>query len=601
MYGSLQTKFKCMNSYSLKSRLFLFFHIFLVLMFLSISPAYSTDLDGDGYEDLSDPDRDGDGIPNTIEEAVGLNSALAADGLLDLDSDGWRNVVEYEHGTAIDNPLDTPLNQINPHQKVFAEDGTREDGLGYVVAIDGDTAVIGAHEDDPNGLASGSAYVFTRTGNRWNQQAKLQASDGAAGDKFGFSVSVSGDTILVGALLDDDQGSNTGSVYVFTRSGNQWSQQAKLQTADGTETGFSAFGKNVSLSGNTALIAANVDFNTGGVYVFVRNGSTWSQQAKLEAVGGSVFDHFGTALSLSGDTALIGAHRDDDTGTDSGSAYVFVRSGSSWSQQAKLLGSDSGTHDFFGWDVSVAGDIALIGAPLSYHQEVRGGSVYVFRRNGNSWAQQTKLVADDGVTYDYFGYSVSLSGTTALIASYKDDDNGNNSGSAYVFNHSSNGWNQVAKLLPADGMFQDYFGVSASLSGDTALIGANEDNDSGTDSGSAYLFDLDLDNDGLFNSTEASIGSDKELADTDADGLSDFDEVNQDGNPRSYTLGIDTDPNNPDTDGDGLLDGVDSQPLIYNPNDNNSVEVPLPFWAYGVLAILLGWIGWAREVTKISL
>ena len=333
--------------------------------------------------------------------------------------------------------------------KLTASDGAAGDVFGYSVAVSGDgsTAVIGAHGDDDRGSESGSAYVFTRSGSSWTQQAKLTASDGAAGDIFGYSVAVSGDgnTAVIGAYGDDDRGIESGSAYVFTRSGGSWTQQAKLTASDGAAGDVFDFGYSVAVSGDgsTAVIGAYGDDDrgseSGSAYVFTRSGGSWTQQAKLTASDGAAGDVFGYSVAVSGDgsTAVIGAHGDDDRGSESGSAYVFTRSGSSWTQQAKLTASDGAAGDIFGYSVAVSGDgnTAVIGAYGDDDRGIESGSAYVFTRSGSSWTQQAKLTASDGAAGDLFGWSVAVSGdgSTAVIGAHGDDDRGYQSGSAYIF------------------------------------------------------------------------------------------------------------------------------------------------------------------------
>ena len=208
--------------------------------------------------------------------------------------------------------------------KLTASDGAADDEFGYSVAIDGEYALVGAYGDDDNGNYSGSAYVFKRDGSSWTQQAKLVASDGAAGDYFGYSVAIDGEYSLVGAYGDDDNGSTSGSAYVFKRDGSSWTQQAKLVASDGAAGDY--FGYSVALDGEYALMGAFLDDDkgskSGSAYVFKRDGSSWTQQAKLVASDGAVDDYFGYSVAIDGEYALVGAYRDDDKGTNSGSAYV---------------------------------------------------------------------------------------------------------------------------------------------------------------------------------------------------------------------------------------------------------------------------------------
>ncbi|MCH7954231.1 MAG: FG-GAP repeat protein, partial [Candidatus Marinimicrobia bacterium] len=221
-------------------------------------------------------------------------------------------------------------------------DGAADDQFGFSVSISGDYAVVGAYLDNDNGSDSGSAYIFKRTGTSWVQEAKLLPSDGAAFDNFGFSVSISGDYAVVGAFLDDDNGGASGSAYVFKRTGTSWAEEAKLLASD--RAADDQFGVSVSISGDYAVVGAVFDDDngdgSGSAYVFKRTGTSWAQEAKLLPSDGAAIDFFGMSVSISGDYAVVGAHRDDDSGPETGSAYVFKRSGTSWAQEAKLFPSD---------------------------------------------------------------------------------------------------------------------------------------------------------------------------------------------------------------------------------------------------------------------
>jgi len=390
-------------------------------------------------------------------------------------------------------------------------------GYSASISSDGSTAIVGAYQGNDNEQTnSGCAYIFVRSGSSWTQQAKLTAGvDVGSADFLGESVSISGDgsTAIVGARLDDDNGqSNSGSAYIFVRSGGTWTQQQKLTA--GTDAGANDwFGTSVFISGdgNTAIVGAfkdddNGQTDSGSAYIFVRSGGTWTQQAKLTAGDAGASDHFGYSVSISGDgsTAIVGSRLDDVNGqSNSGSAYIFVRSGGTWTQQVKFTtGADAVAYDQFGESVSISGDgsTAIVGA--TYKDDVNGrydsGSAYIFVRSGSSWAQQAKLTAGDAGAYDHFGYSVSISsdGNTAIVGARYDDDNGQvNSGSAYIFVRSGGTWTQQAKFTAdADAGASDYFGWSVSISGNggTAIMGAYLDDDNGqSDSGSAYIFNAE--------------------------------------------------------------------------------------------------------------
>jgi len=365
--------------------------------------------------------------------------------------------------------------------KLLASDGATSHSFGSSVSISGDTAVVGADR-------SGSAYVFVRNGTAWTQSVKLLASDGAGSDYFGESVSISGDTVVVGAPHNNEKGTNSGSAYVFVGNGAAWTQTAKLVASDGAASG--SFGCSVSISGDTAVVGALHDddkgSSSGSAYVFVGNDTEWTQVAKLVASDGAAADQFGGSVSISGDTAVVGACGDDDKGGDSGSAYVFVRSGTAWTQTAKLVASDGAASGSFGCSVSISGDTAVVGGVGDNDDGDYSGSAYVFVGSGDVWTQTAKLKASDGAANDRFGQSVSISGDTVVVGAHHDDDI---SGSAYVFVRNGTAWTQTAKLVASDGAAFDVFGCSLSISGDTAVVGAFGDDDMGSGSGSAYIYD----------------------------------------------------------------------------------------------------------------
>jgi len=395
----------------------------------------------------------------------------------------------------------TQVFAVTEDVKILASDAAPGDFFGHSTSISGDTAIVGAYLSDDTGPDSGSAYVFVKSGNTWTEQAKLTASDAAAGDGFGLAVSISGDTAIVGAFLNDDAGFASGSAYVFVRSGNTWTEQAKITASDAAPGDI--FGHSATISGDMAIVGAQFDNdsgpNSGSVYVFVRSGNTWTEQAKLTASDAAAGDRLGHSVSISGDMVMVGAHANDDAGTDSGSAYVFVRSGNTWTEQAKLTASDAAAGDNFGHTASISGDTAIVSAYLSDDAGIDSGSAYVFVRSGNTWTEQAKLTASDAAPGDIFGHKVSISGNTALVGSERNDDAGTDSGSAYVFVRSGTAWKQ-AKLTASDAAVSDTFAHWVSISGNTAMVGAHANDDAGTDSGSAYVYFLvDTDNDGILD------------------------------------------------------------------------------------------------------
>ena len=433
---------------------------------------------------------------------------------VDTDGDGFSDADEATLGTDPNDPT-SPL-----ENKLTASDGAGSDWFGYSVSIDGDTAVIGAIFGGDNGYDSGSAYVYVRSNNLWTEQQKLTAKDAAEDDFFGNSVSLDGDTAVIGAYADDNY---KGSAYVYVRSNGVWSEQAKLTASDGAQDDY--FGNSVSIDGDTAVIGAQDDDDngtqSGSAYIYVRSNGVWSEQQKLTASDGAQYDSFGSSVSLDGDRAVIGALGDDDNGQASGSAYVYVRSNGGWSEQQKLTASDGAEYDYFGRSVSIDGDTTVIGAPDDVAVPT-SGSAYVYVRSNGVWSEEAKLTASDGAAGDTFGLSVSIDGDTAVIGAQDDDnDNGSYSGSAYVYVRSNGVWSERQKLTASDGAQYDSFGSSVSLDGDRAVIGARQ-----ADKGSAYVYDTSVDTPAIVlgdisKTTEQGGSTTGTLIATDVDGLTD--------------------------------------------------------------------------------
>ena len=407
----------------------------------------------------------------------------------------------YNNISHIESSNQTPLTNPDDFETLlFANDGEDGDLFGRSVSYSGNRVLVGASRDDDSGDASGSAYIFVRKDDSWTQEAKLVADDGAEFDLFGHAVSLHGDRALVGAHSDDDGGERSGSAYVFSRVGSQWVQEAKLSASDATEG--DAFGWSVSLFGDRALVGAYDAEGGGAAYVFARVGSGWTQEAKLVATDASPNDRFGRSVSLWDGRALIGADFDS-----AGSAYVFARAGGGWIQEAKLVSSDGESADFFGGSVSISETRALVGATGDKEGDgPRRGAAYVFVRNGPSWTQETKLSAGDSQS---FGSSVSLLGGYALVGAPLSSSDNLFSGSAYLFARSETEWLQESRFTSQKTASRDFFGSAVSLSenraivglGDPTLLSAFKDTDGGTDGTPAYIF-------AFAGSTEVNSGPD---------------------------------------------------------------------------------------------
>jgi hypothetical protein len=340
--------------------------------------------------------------------------------------------------------------------------------FGYSVAIDGDTAVVGALNDNAN---KGTAYVYVRSGTTWSLQQSLSAADGAQNDEFGYAVAISGDTVLVNA---SGKANGQGAVYAFTRSAGSWTEQQELTESNGADG--DCFGCALALSGSTALIGADgASGNLGAAYVFANTG-TWTQQQ--EFLGQSTSDFFGFSLALSpaGDVALVGAF---GAASEAGDAYLFTKSGSSWSQpQAPLTAPDGQAGDRFGYAVALGSGTALIGA----YANGSSGAAYVFALAGTTWTEQQKLVPSDPTGGDFFGASVALGGSTAIVGAY---ERGGpfGPGAAYLFSNPGTGFTASQELLAPTP--NQYFGSAVAISGGSAVVGAFG---ASNDAGAAYLF-----------------------------------------------------------------------------------------------------------------
>jgi hypothetical protein len=374
--------------------------------------------------------------------------------------------------------------------KLSASDAALQDRFGSSVSISGNIVVVGSYQDDDAGNNSGSAYVFRYNGTSWVEEAKLTASDTAEYDRFGCSVSISGETVVVGAWGDDDAGPNSGSAYVFRYNGSSWVEEDKLIASDGAADDF--FGSSVSINGDIVVVGAQDDSDAGGfvgsAYVFRYNGTTWIEEDKLTVIDAAGYDTYSRSIFISGDTVVVGADTWDGTKYLRGSAYVFRYNGSSWIEETKLTGSDAAEPDYSGVSVSISGDTVVLGARYNDDAGTDSGSAYVFRYNGSSWVEEAKLTASDAAADDLFGYSVSISGDTLLVGAIRDDDPVGESGSAYVFRYNGSSWVEEVKLTASDGANALWFGYSVSIAGESLVVGAP--GGSIFLEGSAYVFQM---------------------------------------------------------------------------------------------------------------
>ncbi len=399
----------------------------------------------------------------------------------------------------------TPAFTLTETAKLEASDAAASDGFGATISISGNRAIVGAPHKDTAGVNTGSVFIFERdptTGN-WTQTAKLEISDMSDFDVFGSSVSISENRTVVGNSGVYEV-ATAGAAYVFDHDPmtGDWAQTAKLTAFDGEAN--DKFGKSVSISGNRIIVGASYDetevgLRAGSAYIFDRDPTTWDwiQTAKLVASDAAEFDEFGSSVSLSGDRVLVGAPIDENAGGESaGSAYIFDHDPTTgdWTQTAKLTASDGSYNDKFGSSISISGDAVIVGMiPGGNFGDRLSSFAYIFERDSTTedWTQTAKLRASDSEGNTLDTRSVSLSGSRAAV--------GNVGGvkgiisSVYIFDHdlTTGNWNQTLRLEASDAEASDQFGTSVSISGNRIIVGAYWDyTEAGSFAGSAYIFDI---------------------------------------------------------------------------------------------------------------
>lgn len=383
---------------------------------------------------------------------------------------------------------------------VKASNTGADDGFGFSLAASGDTFVVGAIREDSSATGvdgdgednaarnSGAVFVFIRDGASYAQQAYLKASTAAAGAHFGSSVAIDGDTVAVGA-----PDSGAGAVYVFTRNGSVWQQQAQLESSGPRDGGL--FGHSVALVGDVLVVGAPGEHHgatsAGAAYVFTRAGENWSAGAQLRSPEPQTAGWFGTSAAFDGETLAIGATGETHAAFSSGAAYVFTRTAAGFGEQAMLLAEGAGPADFFGESIAVDADTVVVGAVGASLASVASGSAYVFTRSGTSWSQQARLNASNPSENAHFGTRVALSGDLLIATTFDEDSsargvNGDSSGepldrsgAGYLFARQAGLWSQLAHLKAAEPGAGDRYGSSVALVGDTILIGAQSESSDG--------------------------------------------------------------------------------------------------------------------------
>ena len=379
--------------------------------------------------------------------------------------------------------------------KLVANDAEFGDEFGLEVAIQGNIAVIGAQGDSPLGFGTGAAYVFEKTASGWQQQQKLTASDSASHKFFGVSVAIDGDRIVIGAWGDQNAGVFSGAAYVFVRSGTTWVEEQKLT---GSENSFAdGFGRSVTIEGDTIVVGAfgNSDVpqsEVGSAYVFRRTETGWIEQQELTASDAAPGARFALSVDISNGTIVAGADGNSELGFFSGAIYIFTFDGSSWTEQQKLHAHDATAGASFGFHVAISGDTIVAGAPQDSVGTHTMGAAYVFSRKTSGWSQDRKLVGgNNAIAFDGFGLRVAVDGDTIVVGSPNDSELAFRGGSAYVYKlNGQSGWSLREKLYPSDPAKDDTFGLAVAASGNAVLVGTPAKSDVAFFAGAAYVYEF---------------------------------------------------------------------------------------------------------------
>ena len=478
--------------------------------------------------DLASVSNVGNTTTQTVQFTNPTTSLVASSNIVMLNTANTAQNVELSVGNHSN--AYTKISHLYPYSTFYSDAST--DCLGYNVAISGDGKVITAtaiFDDSGATTDTGSVYVFTQNSlGEWNPVQRLYASDAATNDRFGgeqvvdytkaLGISTDGSVFVVGAFRDDDTAGDSGSAYIFEKSGSTWSQVQKIVASDAAANDH--FGMGVCISGNGACIAVGAPFEDpggsgeqGSVYMFEKVGGTWIQTQKLVQSDTLASTIFGTKLALSDDgttLAVAAAHHDNPTGSstqgDAGAAYIFDKAqNGTWSQTQKIYPSDGAANEHFGYGIDISGDGTVVAVGQSSADGVGTGAaglgaVYVYVKSGGAWSatQTQKIVSTDNASGDAFGHDVALSqnGDRLLVGAPRDDDLETDNGAIYIFDRTNGVWTQTTKHYAVGagnvGTY-DNFGTSVSISGDGKVyIGGHQYQDvmQGTsDTGGVYVYD----------------------------------------------------------------------------------------------------------------
>ena len=383
----------------------------------------------------------------------------------------------------------TPI--VNESQILCAPNGIMGDKYGVSVSNSGNFAVLGA---SGHNSARGAAYIYHYNGSVWVEQQIVTASDGENADYFGRNVSISGNYMIIGADGDDDIDDSSGAAYIFCYDGSNWVEQQKLTASDGAH--YDMFGYRVSISGNYAIVGAYMDDDngnsSGSAYIYHFDGTSWVEQQKLTASDGNVGDYFGKSVAISGLYAIVGADYGVNNESRSGTAYIYFFDGTNWIEQQRLSPSNSSSGCVYGRHVAIDSNIAAVGAMHDDEEGSHSGSVYFYHFDGTSWIEKPKVIAADCAGISLFGSSISISGNNAVIGACGNNNGTAYSGSAYIFYYNGTNWIEQTKLVSSDNVEDQMFGFSVSTDGNDTFVGAGFRYGCSMTTENAYIFQDEL-------------------------------------------------------------------------------------------------------------
>ncbi len=441
------------------------------------------------------------------------------------------------------------------------------DSFGHAVAVGENLVVVGAYRSDfwlpdpyRGGQSAGAAYVYSQSQEGDWTETMLIGEGVSHRARFGESVAISGDKLLIGAPGDSADAQNAGSAYLYEPDGSGGWDETKITPSDPEEG--AQFGSSVSISGDELFIgtrgrAFNPD-QIGSAYHFAPDGAGGWAETKFTASDATPGDAFGWSVAISGSNLLVGAYSDAHAGRNSGSAYHYGPDGAGGWDETKLVASDAASGDFFGLTVAAFESSLLIGAYGNDDQGSQSGSAYLYEPDGTGGWEETKFTASDADEGDRFGLTVAIDDQTVIVGADGDGD----AGSAYHYAPRPGGGWFEHKITAGDGNRDDLFGRAVGISPDFAVIGAPRSDDAALNAGKAYLRALDSDGDDLLNADERELGTDPHNPDTDGDGLDDGDELVEG-----------CDPLDPDTDGDLHRDGSEVES---GTDCDNPTSFPVP-------------------------